>query len=255
MAATTTPPPTATEEKKETELEKKDGKNEVEVEVTESDEDAEGDDAEGAQKEEAIRLYKALKDPRSAGPLILALAQNAGINLNATPTQKEIKSETKSILSIFEEELGEDYKFLATKLSKAVEGALNEHAKQQEVRFAELAQSQVESQVDRAYEKLARETKGESKRLENRMAQLADEIPIGKQDVDTYIRRLYSIAVGESSSKSATQNVADRIRRNSSDASARIKGSASGVEVASTPEKKMSLKESVEFAIKQQTNK
>lgn len=243
------------EEQTEVKPEESSATPEVEVEKTEEPEGSESDLSESEQ-DEAKRLYAALRDPRQAAPLIAALAQNAGLNLAPNPTKAEIKSETKSILEIVKSSLGEEYKFLADRLSSAIEGALAEHSKTQEAKFAELAQSQIESQVERAYEVLARETKGESKRLERRMSELADEMPIGNQDVQSYIRRLYAVANAEGVRSSARQT-ADKIRRNASDAPARIanRGSATAAEPEPVPQKKMSLREAVDFAYQQQLKK
>lgn len=229
---------------------------EVEKPAEETAEEAEGPrEIEGLSESElgeAKRLYAALRDPRQAAPLVAALAQQAGLHLAAAPTPKELKSEAKSIQEIVKSSLGTEYQFLADRLGAAIEGALQEHSKAQDSRFAELQQSQIETQVERAYERLARESKGESKKLETRMSQLADEMPIGKQSIDSYVKRLYNVASSETAATSAKQT-ADKIRRNASDAPARLaqRGSSQTPEAPKGPEKMMSLNESIEFAYQQ----
>ena len=233
------------------------GENTVEIEVEAEDEGGEEDGGEDnelddAQLDESKRLYIALKDPRTAGPIIAALAAQAGLHLTPQSSKAEVKEVKKTITDAVAEALGDEYKFLAPKLGKAFESALEIEREEHEASLQEIRQSQVERDVTTAYEKLARETKGESKRLESKMASLSEEVPIGTMSVEKYIRRLYSIAVTETQQTSA-KKTADRIRKNASNAPERLRsGSAAGTE-PKMPDKKMSLNDSVNFALKELT--
>ena len=118
--------------------------------------------------------------------------------------------------------------------------------------MAELHQANIEREVVSAYERLATETKGESKKFESRMAQLSEEIPIGNMNVKTYMQRLYAVASQER--KSSPQKVADQIRKNANDVPARLKTTSvqemDGVEI---PNKKMNINEAVNWAAGQLT--
>lgn len=198
---------------------------------------------------ESKNLYKALRGPQAAA-IIAALAQQAGILPKASEaplTKKEEAAAAKDIKSIFKDALGAEYGFLADRLGPAIEAVLQQERESSETRFAEIQQTNVEREVVTAYEKLAVSTKGESKKFEARMAQLSEEIPIGNMNVRTYMERLYTIASNER--KSSPQKVADQIRRNASDAPARLR-SAGTVPMSNIklPEKKMSLDESIKWA-------
>jgi len=233
------------------------GEPTVEVEVEDSEDESGEDGVEDgeldeAQLDESKRLYLALRDPKTAGPIIAALAAQAGLHLTPQSTKAEVKEVRKTITDAVAEALGDEYKFLAPKLGKAFESALEIQREEHEASLQEIRQSQVERDVTTAYEKLARETKGESKRLESKMASLSEEIPIGTMSVEKYIRRLYSIAVTESQQTSA-KKTADRIRKNAGNAPERLRsGSAAGTE-SKLPDKKMSLNDSVNFALKELT--
>lgn len=218
-------------------------------ETSETESESSGDELDPEQLAEAQNLYKALRNPQTAGPLVAALAQQAGLHLSAHPTEREEKKVTKGILDLVQEEFGDEYKFLAPKFAKALEKAFDLHTQTQEAKFEEVRAQQVENQVDVAFGKLARETKGDSKKLESRMVALSGEIPIGNQNVEKYVRRLYAIAASENQ-KPSTRQMTDRILRNATDAPGRLKGAQGGQETA-VPGKKMSLTDAVKWAQKQ----
>jgi hypothetical protein len=167
-----------------------------------------------------------------------------------TPTKSEAVVAKREIKEIIKEKLGDQYAFLSDKISDAFEAVLTQERQDQETRFAEIQRTNVERDVVTNYERLAKETKGESKKFEARMAQLSDEIPIGNMDIRTYIDRLYTLAAGER--KTSPQKIADQIRRNSNDVAARLpKGGATAVPEGKLPDKKMNLNESVAWATAQ----
>jgi len=243
-----TPPVDNTDPNVEVETSGTETETESETETeTETTETTEGELSE-SELDESKRLYLALRDPKMRGPILAALAAQAGVNLTTESKSSEVKEAKKSITKAVEEALGDEYKFLAPKLGKAFEAALQIQAEENEAQLSEIRTQQIERDVTTAYEKLSRETKGESKKLEAKMATLSEEIPIGTMTVEKYIRRLYSLAVTESQQSSA-RKVADKIRKNAGDAPSRLRsGSQAGTE-PKIPDKKMGLKESVEFAI------
>jgi len=155
------------------------------------------------------------------------LAAQAGL-LPKTGEPSLTKSETvearREIKDIVKDALGPEYSFLQDKIGKIFDEVAQQQRAETEAKFAEIQATQVEREVVTAYEKLAIETKGESKKFENRMAQLSEEVPIGTQSVKTYMQRLYAIASSER--KSSPQKVADQIRKNANDIPNRLKGSA-----------------------------
>lgn len=217
-----------------------------------ADETPETDGLSEDEQKESQNLYRLLKDPKTAKSVVAALAAQQGLlqsDSGKPLTKPEERAARKEIKEILSDALGKDYQFLADKLSTAFEGVLEQERADSSARFAEIQRGNVEREVVANYEKLAKDTKGESKKYEARMAQLAEEIPIGSQDVRTYIERLYTVAAGER--KTSPQKVADQIRRNAGDASARLRTGAQAPTQNSIPDKKMSLNESVAWATEQ----
>lgn len=201
-----------------------------------------------SQKEEAERLYSALMDPRSAPAMVAALGAKFGINLTQPQSREEVKEVKKDIKSIVSQALGKDYEFLADRLGTAIESAVGVIREEHQQELLSIRQNGLERDTKLALDGLASKTKGDSRKMETRMSALADEIPIGNMSVDTYVRRLYDLAVAEGQ-RSNSQGIADKIRRNANDAPGRLKGTpgSSGRDVK-IPDKKMSLDESVKFA-------
>jgi hypothetical protein len=216
-----------------------------------SDESTRADELSESQLIEARNLYKALTGPQ-ANAIVAAMAQQIGIlpNANQQPlTKKEETAARREIKDIVKDALGPEYAFLQDKIGRIFDEVAAQQNADHEARFVEIQQSQVERQVVDAYNSLASETKGQSKQFENRMAQLSEEIPIGNMNVETYMRRLYTLASNEK--KASPQKVADQIRRNAGDVPNRLRTSSAGpAEPAhKVPEKKMSLDESVNWAL------
>jgi hypothetical protein len=241
---------------KETTEEKPEVTLEAEAEGGETEEDASGDTSEestedelsDSQKDESFRLYKALRDPSTSGPIIAALAQQIGLfKPGATETRAEERAAAKDVKTILGEALGE-YKFLADKLGPAIETILAQERETQEVKFHEIQQNRVEAEVVTAYDRLSRDTKGESRKLEARMATLSEEMPIGTMSVETYIKRLYAVASGEKS-RTPTKVVADKIRRNANDASSRLQSTRGAEPERQVPKGKMNINQAVSWAL------
>ncbi|HET6990536.1 MAG TPA: hypothetical protein VFJ43_04395, partial [Bacteroidia bacterium] len=151
---------------------------EVEVEVEtvtdpESDDEPEMEsELSDSERDEANRLYKALRNPQTAGPIVAALAAQAGLHLTSESTKTEVREAKKSIQDKVAEALGDQYKFLAPQLGKAIESALEVERETHSAEIQQIRQNQIERDVITAYERLNRETKGESKKLEARMTAL-----------------------------------------------------------------------------------
>jgi hypothetical protein len=108
--------------------------------------------------------------------------------------------------------------------------------------------------------KLAKETKGESRKLESQMLELMNEFQIGPGvSIEKYLRGLYAQASSARNATTSRNQQNDRIRRNANDATSRLQ-SSSGAEpnnrgerpAGVDPNKRMSVKEAVQFAASQQ---
>lgn len=227
---------------------------EEETEETEESSETSEEDLSEEEAKESKELYKLLKNPDTRNAVLAALAAKAGIlpKPGEELTKKEETAAKKEIKDILKEALGNQYDFLSEKLAKGIEAILEQERSSHEEKLLALQRTNIEREVVSNYNRLARETKGESRKLEARMAELATEIPIGSMEVRTYINRLYSIASGEK--KSSSTKPTDQIRKNSTDVSQRLKSGASPLSNVSIPDKKMSIDESIKWA-QEQINK
>ncbi len=239
-----------TETKEETPEDSEDEGTEEESEEESSDSESDDEEMSEEETKESKALYKLLKDPKTRTSVLAALASEAGLlpshKEGEKTTKKEEAAAKKGVQEILEEALGSEYEFLAGRLSKGIDKVLEQEREEHESKIQEIHRTNVEKEVAAEYNRLARETKGDSRKLENRMAELSSEIPVGKMDVRTYIKRLYTIAAGEKAA--APRKTADQIRKNASDVSSRLKSGASPLSKLTIPDKKMSLDESVKWA-------
>src|ERR1041385_2785258 len=83
----------------ETEVEEK-PEVELEEEKEEKEEEPEEEDLDEPSKDEAFRLYKALKDPKAAPAIIAALAQQVGVFPQGQESKGEERQKVKDIKSI-----------------------------------------------------------------------------------------------------------------------------------------------------------
>jgi len=241
---------------KETKVETTEVEKEEQEEVESDDEpQVEEEELDEASKDEALRLYKALKDPKAGPAVLAALAQQAGLLGKNTPeTPREVATAKKAVKEILKDSLPENMKFLADQLGPAIEAVFEQEREEQQEKFQQIEIQRVESQVVAAYERLSKETKGESKRLEARMAEIATQIsPAPELTVDQYIRYLYQIASnGKGTQLSNTRLVADRIRRNANDLPSRLRTTTgSGDDKSWIPNKPIGLKGAVNLALEQ----
>lgn len=228
-------------------------------ELEEAEENTEGNEEEVTEEDdkqaqkESLLLYNALKDPKLRGPVILALAQEAGLNFNPPTTKVEEKKQEKAIRELVAETLGPEYKFLADKLGTVIEEVVGRLESQNNETRLEQQQQQILRETNETLAKLAKETKGESRKLEAKMVQLMDKFPSGPNtSVDEYIRGIYSLASGGRVAQTTKTQIADKIRNNSKNAPERLR-SAGASETGKEPEfrGKGALKKAVEFAAEQ----
>jgi len=205
-----------------------------------------------AQLKEAQTLYKALLDPNLRNSIVAALAEQSGLLKNQPlETKKEVAEAKKGIAEIIDEALPE-YPGLSKKLGPVIEKIIEGERNERDASMEQIHLQNVENEVKNELDILARETKGESRKVENRMAQLMNEISPGPNvSVKSYIRHLHSLATAGRSSAKVSAEIADKIRRNANHAPDRLKTSPGTARTVEAPTKKMSLNESVNWAIEQ----
>ena len=147
------------EEKLKVVLPGKEEQQEEEQEEVESDDETtqvEEEELDDASKDEAFRLYKALKDPKAGPAVLAALAQQAGLLGKNTPeTKTEVREAKKAVKEILKDSLPENMKFLADQLGPAIEAVFEQEREEQQEKFQQIEIQRVESQVVAAYERVS----------------------------------------------------------------------------------------------------
>lgn len=217
------------------------------------DDKVEDDDLNEDQLKEARILYKSLLDPQQRLNIVAALAAQSGLLTDKTPlkTEKQIEKVEQGIADIIKEALPE-FPGLTDKLAPAIQKIIENEREARETEMQQVHLDRVQTEVDSELAVLARETKGESKKLENKMAALMQEVSPGPNvTVKSYIRTLYTLATAGSNRQKTTAQIADKINRNANNAPDRIKTAPGSDRTSNVPDKKMSLNDSVNWAIEQ----
>ena len=237
----------------EDEQELAEGEEEVETteeETSGTEEEGEEETLSADEQKEAKTLYKLLKDKSTQKSTLQLLAQRAGLLEAETPA--EVKQAKKDLKALVKEKLGPEYEFLSGKLGEVMEAVLENERTDINERLNASTQKEVERETSTALERLARETKGESKKLEDRMIQLMDRIkPSDNLSVYEYLKDLYTLASSGKSTARAANQIADKIRRNAGNAAERLHSKGSGTEGKSQGPEKRGLRASIEYAVRQ----
>jgi hypothetical protein len=231
-----------------------------ESQVTEESPDQEESEGETPEEEadklndeeiiEAKFLYKALKNPNLRPAILTSLLEQT-----EKPVETKVeRSETKrDIISLIKEALGPEYAFMSDKLGKAIDVAMNTIREEHQAETQRIEAERINNEVVREMEALAKETHGQSSKLEPIMMRLSEKLHPGpKTTIAEYIRTLYREASAGSTQRTVQAKTADKIRRNANDAPSRLQSASTTHQtVSGIPAKKMGLNESVEWAMKQ----
>ena len=187
------------------------------------------------ENQEAATLYAALKDPKTRLPVLYAMMAEAGIKFPGSeekPAEPEkVERTKKATLDIMKEALGKDFAFLSERLGKALDEILEQERGEITGLKSQLDQDKLVSESTSAEAKLNAETKGDFKKYETEITRLIELYPPGpKITVEEYLRGLYTMASAGKSVVKAQTKVADKIRSNANDSSARVRSQAGGTE-------------------------
>lgn len=227
----------------ESENDREEGAEEQDQEATPP---AGDDDSDEEETKEAKNLYKLLKDPKTSAGTIRLLAKNAGVLQEAPTTKKEETQQRKAVAQILKEELGE-YAFLADKLGPAIDKVLAQSQRDIEDKINATEAARIKTDIVRIGQKLNRETRGDFDKHEVAMTQLSKEMPyMGNISHEQYMRNLYTLATN--GKKVDPGKLQERINRNQTNASDRVRSTSGRDQVVIDPNKVRSLKEAVRLA-------
>ena len=194
------------------------------------------------EQKEALQLYRSLKGP-SAVKTLEGIAKSAGLEL--TGTKKEQKEQAKNVAEIFQDHLGEDYRFLAGKIGNALEQVIEQKLLPQ-VNSAK--QSSVEQAVNGHLKEIYEEEsipKSEHNSIRSKMDELSVEIPYnGKSDLKIYLKRLYNTVIREDTK---TRTRIEKINRNAEEDDGTSAEGSKATRVVKGP-KNPTLRQAVEAA-------
>jgi hypothetical protein len=208
------------------------------------------DELNETQIKEARTLYKLLLDPKQRMNIVAALAQDSGLlNQLKVETPKQVEKAEASIAKLIEEALPE-YPGLSTKLGPVIEKIVEAERESRAAEMQQIHVQNVEKEVISELSALATDTKGASRKLESKMVSLMNEVQPGENvTTKSYIRMLYTLAAAGGQKALVSANIADKIRRNSNNAADRLKTGSGAARTNEMPTKKMSLNDSVNWAI------
>lgn len=238
----------------ETPLEDEEVDEVVDEAIEENLTDEEVDDLDETQIKEARNLYKALLNPAARGPLVQALAQQAGVNLGTIETKKELKEAKKDITARLKEALGDELGFLAEKIGPVLESVIDEERAGVEEISKTVELRQITRESENALAKLAKETNGLSRKYEDKMVQLMDKFPSSPGiSTEEYIRGIAMIAMNGKLTQIASTKITNKVNRNIKDVPGRLTSKGSGAREEPSaftgPDKKLGVKGSVLFAL------
>lgn len=197
-----------------------------EVEVTEKpelDQDA----------EQGRLLVQAFRDPSKAGILIDYIARTNGYTKGAIETPKDVKEAKADITKILEEELGEELKFIAPKLGKALDRYL-ENVRSSNMspelenlrgRVENQERQQIEQEVGKVHTAIANEYFGSDDmpiEVAQALSRAMDEFPPPENSTPaTYYRKIFNFVAGERGLTKQTVKQGERVIKNLKDTPAR----------------------------------
>lgn len=171
---------------------------------------------EKTEREEAIRLYRALNGDKGV-TILSMLAREAGIKLADESTTKTEKKD--AIMDMLEEHLGSQYKFLAPKLGPVLKGLLEESKRETAAEIAKINSRDLERTTDLALTEIMAENKDFhlfTKQIEELMKEIS---PAPNTSQKAYLTRLYKLAKADAQSESSETSRAERLRRATRDIS------------------------------------
>lgn len=183
------------------------------------------------EAEEAIKLFRALKDPESRDTVIELLAKKGGYTKAPPETKAEVKEAKKNLVGRLKESLGTEFEFLADKFAGPIEEFLNEQReeglKEIKEKFAQDELEKVQTQVGSAISKVATDFFGEGAEIpadvQKEMSKFMDKFPISAElTPKEYITDVFQFAVSKLGITKVDKKKEERTKANRSDVGGRL---------------------------------
>lgn len=166
---------------------------------------------------QALNLQRMLMDPKTAPAALKMMGEMLGLEVapqKQQTTQEAAKQPT--IAEILTANLGEEYKFLAPNLAKAMEQIVGLHVAPLQT---QLQQNKLEVEFNNAVAELNKTSQGDFDKHQATVLQLMDRLKPGQGvSIHDYLNELYSLAKGKSPLVSTpnkqVQQVVDKMQRN-----------------------------------------
>ena len=212
-------------------------------------------------------LVQALKDPARAGYVIDMLARQAGYTKETVNTKTDVKEAKDDLVGLLETELGDELKFLAPRLGRALDKYLEKMRVEQvpstevqelRARVENRERQEVEREIQTVHTAISQEYFGADDMPEDvakAVSKAMDQFPPNDPDMrpTTYYRKIFSLVAGERGLSKRTANRTEKITRAQQDAPARqLSANNRGI----TPNvngnaRKMTLDDAVKRAVSQ----
>jgi hypothetical protein len=218
------------QEQEEETQDQKDKESKDEDEGEDEDEDEESEDT-----EQALRLFKALKDPNIGPAIVQNLAANFGLNLKDATTKKDQNDIIEQIEDLVSAELGPEFKIFGGKLSAILKKIVPAVAAQQNQELALKIQQTENNRIAREVQSAMTDVFDSYNDVPNSvkkiMGRIMDEIPPipGKTDPKRYFSHIIKMAAEEANVKLVSKNGnsqsnqnQEKTQRNKRDAAGRL---------------------------------
>lgn len=218
-------------------------------------------------------LIRALRDPNTSLQVIDYIARQSGYT--KIETKQEVKAAARDINSILEENLGEEFKFLAPKLGPAIkeslealleskQGTSSTQVQALQARLEKQELKEIQQETQKTHVAISQEYFGSDDMPDNvvkAMSKAMDEFPPTDASMtpERYYRRIFQLVSGElglskKNARAASGSSSDKITRNQNDSVARnLTSQSRGIvptEGTNGP-RKLSLKDAVQLAVAQ----
>ena len=209
-------------------------------------------------------LVQALRDPYKAALVIDHLARTNGYTKGEVQTKVEVKEAKADITKMLEEELGDELKFIAPKLGKALDKyfesmkveTTNPELENLRGRVEKTERREIEAEIGAVHNAISQEyfqTDEMPVEVAQALSKAMDEFPPSEgMNPSTYYRRMFNFVAGERGLTKQSVKQGERAARNKADAPARqLAATNRGVtpNVNGDGARKMSLGDAVTKAI------